>query len=86
MNSFLTILANISDFSVYWSGIIDFAIIGLLVLLSNTLRRKVPFLRKYVIPTSIIAGFLGLGIKYLLANNLWQVTLGDPSKTLLSCP
>ncbi|HKM10814.1 MAG TPA: hypothetical protein VJZ05_00405 [Bacilli bacterium] len=84
MNSFLTILANISDFSVYWSGIIDFAIIGLLVLLSNTLRRKVPFLRKYVIPTSIIAGFLGLGIKYLLANNLWQVTLGDPSKTLLS--
>lgn len=55
-----------SNYVLYWGNLVDLGIIGVLILFANTLRRKVPFLKKYVIPTSIIAGFIGLGLKYLL--------------------
>jgi len=38
------------------------------------LRRKVLFIQKALIPTTIIAGFLGLGLKYLL-NNAMGITI-----------
>lgn len=39
-------------------------IIALLVLISNILRLKVPFVKKTLMPTSVLAGFLLLGFKY----------------------
>lgn len=49
-----------------WNILIQVAIISLMILLGNTLRRKVKLFRNLLFPTSIIAGFLGLGIKYII--------------------
>lgn len=65
----LTILPP-SDFDSYWSIIVQVLLLCALLLLANTIRRKVKFIQKALIPTSIIAGFLGLGVKYLLNNAL----------------
>ncbi len=46
-----------------WQSIYYFGIIAVLLLLGNTLRRKVPFLRRSLLPSAVIAGFLGLLIK-----------------------
>lgn len=48
-----------------WSLIIWFAIISFMMLLGNIIRRKVKYFRNLLFPTAIIAGFLGLGFKYL---------------------
>ncbi len=61
----LTILPP-SDFNSYWAIVVQIVLLCALLLLANTLRRKVKFIQKSLIPTSIIAGFLGLGLKYLL--------------------
>lgn len=47
-----------------WSPVVQFGIIALLVLVSNILRLKVPFVKKTLMPTSVLAGFLLLGFKY----------------------
>lgn len=47
-----------------WNVIIQIGIISLLVILSNILRRKVSFVRKSLMPTSVLAGFLLLGLRY----------------------
>ena len=47
-----------------WSPVVQLGIIALLVLLSNILRLKVPFVKKTLMPTSVLAGFLLLGFKY----------------------
>jgi len=63
-----------SDFSVYWTIVIQIVLLCALLLLANTIRRKVIFIQKALIPTSIIAGFLGLGLKYLLNNGFgWTI-------------
>lgn len=49
-----------------WNILIQVAIISLMILLGNTLRRKVILFRNLLFPTAIIAGFLGLGIKYII--------------------
>ncbi len=59
-----------SDFNSYWSVVVQIVILCALLLFSNMLRRKVKFIQKSLIPTTIIAGFLGLGIKYLLNDGL----------------
>ncbi len=41
-----------------WSGIIQFGIIAGAIILSNTLRRKVSFIRGTMMPTAVLAGFL----------------------------
>ncbi len=41
-----------------WVYIIQFGIIALLLLFSNFLRRKVPFIRKSLMPTAVLAGFI----------------------------
>ena len=53
------------DFTQYmiWDGIMHFAALAILLLLGNTLRRKIPFLRRSLLPTAVIAGILGLVLK-----------------------
>ncbi len=48
-----------------WNFVIQIGIISIMVILSNILRLKVPFIKKSLMPTSVLAGFLLLGIKYL---------------------
>jgi len=55
---------------ILWEGILHFAVIAVLLLLGNTLRRKVPFLRKSLLPTAVIAGFIGLLLKEVLYKNI----------------
>ena len=47
-----------------WSPVVQLGIIALRVLISNILRLKVPFVKKTLMPTSVLAGFLLLGFKY----------------------
>ncbi|MDD3348884.1 MAG: sodium/glutamate symporter [Bacilli bacterium] len=54
------------DFDNTWLGIIQIGFVCLVLIISNTLRRKIPFLRNMLLPTAVIAGFLGLGLKYLI--------------------
>ncbi len=46
-----------------WVYIIQFGIIALLLLFSNFLRRKVPFIRKSLMPTAVLAGFILLVLR-----------------------
>ena len=43
-----------------WHPIIQFGIIAILILVANVLRRKLPFIRKTLMPTAVLAGFLML--------------------------
>lgn len=55
------------DFSasnqVLWNAILQFGIVAGIMLLANALRRKVPFFRKSLIPTAVLAGFIGLIVR-----------------------
>ena len=55
------------DFDNTWLGILQIGFVCLVLIISNTLRRKIPFLRNMLLPTAVIAGFLGLGLKYLIS-------------------
>ena len=46
-----------------WVIMIQFFVVAAFVLLGNTLRRKIPFVRKSLLPTSVIAGLLILILK-----------------------
>lgn len=50
-------MADFWDYSV-WGGIILFAVLLLSLLIANTLKRKIPFLKKSLIPTSVLGGLL----------------------------
>ena len=41
-----------------WNTVIQFGMIGLITLLSNVLRRKLPLVRKTLLPVSVLAGFV----------------------------
>ncbi len=60
-----------------WQSIYYFGLIAVLLLLGNTLRRKVPFLRRSLLPSAVIAGFLGLLIKEFI-----YAPLADPEAVL----
>ncbi len=47
-------------------GVITVCAICLLMLLANTLRRKIPFLRRSLMPTCVIAGIIALVIKEIV--------------------
>ena len=47
-----------------WNVIIQIGVISIMVLICNVLRLKVPFVKKSLMPTAVLAGFLLLGIKY----------------------
>ncbi|MDD2458486.1 MAG: hypothetical protein PHQ83_08280, partial [Eubacteriales bacterium] len=49
-----------ADNPAIWDGIIQFGWICLILLVGNLARRKIRFFRKALLPTSVIAGFLGL--------------------------
>ncbi|MBR5515721.1 MAG: hypothetical protein IKU52_05920 [Clostridia bacterium] len=49
-----------------WNAIIQMGIIAGLILLANILRRKIGFVRNSLIPTAVLAGFMLLGLKYLM--------------------
>ena len=50
-----------------WSPIIQFGIIAGLLLIANVLRRKIPFIRRSLIPTSLLGGLLILlGLQLVL--------------------
>ena len=46
-----------------WNPIVQFGIIAILILFANVLRRKLPFIRKTLMPTAVLAGFLMLIIQ-----------------------
>lgn len=46
-----------------WDPIIQVGVIAALILLANVLRRKIAFVRKSLIPTAVLAGFLLLFIR-----------------------
>lgn len=41
-----------------WSVILQFGIIAAVILFSNLLRRKIPFIRKTLLPTAVLGGFI----------------------------
>ena len=41
-----------------WNPMIQLGIIAGLILLANIFRRKIPFVRKSMMPTSVLAGFM----------------------------
>ena len=43
-----------------WNIVIQFGLIASAILISTFLRRKVPFIRKSLMPTAVLAGFLML--------------------------
>ncbi len=46
-----------------WTILIECFIIGVAILVGNSLRRKIPFIRKTLLPTSVISGLLLLILK-----------------------
>ena len=46
-----------------WNGIIQIAILATTLLLANVIRRKVSFVRRAVIPTAVLGGFILLAAK-----------------------
>lgn len=56
---------NLSDYGI-WSGLLQITFLCVIMLVSNIIRRKVPFLRNTLLPTAVIGGFLALGCKYLI--------------------
>ena len=60
-----------------WNFIIQMGAIALAVLLANILRRRVPFIRKGLMPVSVMAGFILLLFKvtgiFVPDNNLLEM-------------
>lgn len=48
-----------------WAPIVQVGIIAGILLLANVLRRKIPFIRKSLMPTAVLGGFLLLIFKYV---------------------
>lgn len=48
-----------------WNSITQVGIIAITILLANVLRRKVPFIKKSLMPTAVLGGFILLIIKLL---------------------
>ena len=46
-----------------WNPVIQLGIVAALIILSNILRRKVKFIKRSLMPTAVIAGFVLLIIK-----------------------
>jgi len=45
-----------------WTSILDFALLSLFLAIATFFKRRINFFQKYLIPTSIIAGFVGLAL------------------------
>ena len=53
-----------------WTAILYLVTLSILMLVGNTIRRKIPIFRKSLLPTAVIAGLLGLVLKELLVKPL----------------
>ncbi|MFH5880814.1 S-layer homology domain-containing protein [Liberiplasma polymorphum] len=73
------------DFSQYyvWEGIIHFSVLAVLLLFANTLRRKISFLKHTLLPTAVIAGFIGLIIKETLFKSMVTPTTYENTELYL---
>jgi ESS family glutamate:Na+ symporter len=75
-----TMVTNYESFAT-WGIIIYVAILSLLLLTGNVIRRKIPILKKSLLPTSVIAGLLGLIIKEAIVRPLtgqsWWISETD---------
>lgn len=49
--------------SLLWNFILQMGIIASILILANILRRKIPFLRRMLMPTAVIAGFIALALR-----------------------
>ncbi len=65
MTNLLFLAQETHNFTYFWKSIFQLGMVGALILFGNMLRRKIPLLRKFLIPTGLLAGFIGLGLKYL---------------------
>lgn len=65
-----------------WSAIIYFGILSLLLLTGNVIRRKIPILKKSLLPTSVIAGLLGLIIKEAIFRPIAMSSSGFDVQTI----
>ena len=54
-----------------WSFIIQMSIILVLILLANTIRRKVSFIRNSLLPASVIAGVIIFILKFIPFVSNW---------------
>ena len=43
-----------------WLAVLDFAYVAMFFILATILKSRITFFQKFIIPTSIIAGFIGL--------------------------
>ena len=68
-NLFLSSQELITDFStpIAWAGLVQILILVCALLVGNTLRRKVPILRKSLMPTALIGGLVLLLLKLIPA-------------------
>ena len=48
-----------------WDGLLQLAILCAVLLLAQLLRRKLPLIKRSLMPTAVLAGFLCLGLRYL---------------------
>ena len=62
-----------------WNVIIQIGLIAMFLLLANTLRRKVPFFRKSLMPTAVLAGFL-----FLILRTAGQLLIGEEKLATLA--
>ncbi len=46
-----------------WRSLLQLAILAAVLLIANVIRRKVPFVRKSLLPTAVVGGFLALGVR-----------------------
>lgn len=63
-------LKPFSDFNLFWSVMVQFGILMAILLLANILRRRVPLLKKSLLPVAVLGGFLGLFLKYLMTGGI----------------
>lgn len=49
----------------FWSALVQIGILLVAVLLGNTIRRKIPFIRKSLLPSAVIGGLIILILKFI---------------------
>ena len=49
-----------------WRLVIDFTIVCVSLIIASVLRSRLRFLQRFLVPNAITAGFVGLGLMYLI--------------------
>ena len=53
-----------------WSAVVQLGLIAVFVLAANFLRRSIPFIRKSLMPVSVLAGFMMLAVRLIVEKGL----------------